>query len=94
MYVHSKSYAINETSKQFGYCFVFQKTSMQLLRFFLIWSNLTHVKICSRYLADNLQDDSIDVIYESGADLDRLRQLVPTNVRKYKVRNLFQFFSY
>ena len=45
-----------------------------------------YIYVCSRYFADNLQDDSIDVIYESGADLDRLRQLVPTNVSKYKVR--------
>ena len=45
-----------------------------------------------RYLADNLQDDSIDVVYESGADLDRLRQLVPSDVRKYKVRDSFSIF--
>ena len=47
-----------------------------------------------RYLADNLQDDSIDVVYESGADLDRLRQLVPSDFRKYKVRDFFSFFCY
>ena len=45
-----------------------------------------------RYLADNLQDDSIDVVYESGADLDRLRQFVPSDVRKYKVRDSFSIF--
>ena len=49
-----------------------------------------------RYLADNLQDDSIDVVYESGADLDRLRQFVLSDVRKYKVRDSFSnfFFCY
>ena len=47
-----------------------------------------------RYLADNLQDDSIDVVYESGADLDRLRQFVPSDVRKYKVRDSFSIFFF
>ena len=29
------------------------------------------------------------VFFESGADLDRLRQLIPTNIEQYKVKKIF-----